>query len=198
MRRCSASDFRAAERLFALLMQAAGRAGRDAEQAARSEMWVQTWHPRHPLYAALRAHDFDAFARGQLQERRAAGLPPFSSLALLRAEARSAEAAGAFLRDAAQLAAQLPGSEQVRIYPPVPPPVSRVANVERVQMLVESGSRVALQRLLALWLPQLQALRARAQGRAALGGGRGPAGHLSAERLAFLLVGEGAPRRANT
>jgi len=154
-----ASDFRAAERLFALLMQAAGRAGRDAGQAARSEMWIQTWHPRHPLYAALKAHDFDAFARGQLQERRAAGLPPFSSLALLRAEARSAEAAGAFLREAAQLAAQLPGSDRVRLYPPVPPPVSRVANVERVQMLVESGSRVALQRLLALWLPQLQALR---------------------------------------
>jgi primosomal protein N' (replication factor Y) len=154
-----ASDFRAAERLFALLMQAAGRAGRDAGQAARSEMWIQTWHPRHPLYAALQAHDFDAFARGQLQERCAAGLPPFSSLALLRAEARSAEAAGAFLREAAQLAAQLPGSDRVRLYPPVPPPVSRVANVERVQMLVESGSRVALQRLLALWLPQLQALR---------------------------------------
>ena len=57
-----ASDFRAPERLFALLMQAAGRAGRDAAQAARSEMWVQTWHPHHPLYAALRKHDFDAFA----------------------------------------------------------------------------------------------------------------------------------------
>jgi primosomal protein N' (replication factor Y) (superfamily II helicase) len=155
-----ASDFRAAERLFALLMQAAGRAGRDAEQAARSEMWIQTWHPRHALYAALRAHDFDAFARGQLQERRAAGLPPYSSLALLRAEARTAEAAAAFLHDAALLAAQLPGSDAVRIYPPVPPPVSRVANVERMQMLVESGSRVALQRLLALWLPPLHALRA--------------------------------------
>ena len=45
------SDFRAPERLFALLMQAAGRAGRDAAQAAPSEMWVQTWHPAHPLYA---------------------------------------------------------------------------------------------------------------------------------------------------
>jgi len=154
-----ASDFRAAERLFALLMQAAGRAGRDAAQAARSEMWIQTWHPRHPLYAALKAHDFDAFARSQLQERRAAGLPPFASLALLRAEARSAEAAAAFLREAALLAAQQPGHEQVRLYPPVPPQMSRVANVERVQMLVESGSRAALQRLLALWLPQLQALR---------------------------------------
>ncbi len=59
-------------------------------QAARPQMWVQTWHPRHALYAALQAHDFDAFARSQLAERRAAGLPPFTSLALLRAEARSA------------------------------------------------------------------------------------------------------------
>jgi primosomal protein N' (replication factor Y) len=66
------SDFRAPERLFALLMQAAGRAGRDAEQAARSEMWIQTWHPQHPLYAALRRHDFAAFAAAQLEERRGA------------------------------------------------------------------------------------------------------------------------------
>jgi len=155
-----ASDFRAAERLFALLMQAGGRAGRDAAQAAASEMWIQTWHPRHPLYAALRAHDFDAFAHSQLQERRSAGLPPFSRLALLRAEARSADAALAFLREASALATGLIGQDEVRLYPPVPPPVPRVANVERMQMLVESGSRGALQRMLAQWLPQLQTLRA--------------------------------------
>ncbi len=156
-----ASDFRAAERLFALLMQAGGRAGRDARQAAGSEMWVQTWHPRHALYAALRAHDFDAFARGQLEERRVAGLPPFSHLALLRAEARSADAASAFLREAAALADELPGGGAVRVYPPVPPPVSRVAGVERMQMLLEADSRRALQALLAQWLPQLHALRGR-------------------------------------
>ena len=134
-----ASDFRAAERLFALLMQAGGRAGRDAEQAARSEMWIQTWHPQHALYAALRTHDFDAFARSQLQERRAAGLPPFSHLALLRAEARQADTAMAFLRQASALAAPLAHELEVRLYPPVPPPVSRVADVERLQMLVESA-----------------------------------------------------------
>ena len=156
-----ASDFRAAERLFALLMQAAGRAGRDAAQAAGSEMWIQTWHPRHPLYAALRAHDFDAFAHSQLQERRAAGLPPFTRLALLRAEARSADAALAFLREATALAEPRAHERAVRLYPPVPPPVSRVADVERLQMLVESGSRKALQQLLAEWLPQLQVLKAR-------------------------------------
>ena len=154
-----ASDFRAPERLFALLMQAAGRAGRDASQAASSEMWLQTWHPRHPLYAALRTHDYSAFAASQLQERRMAGLPPFSSLALLRAEARSAEVATAFLQAAAAAAAALPEVQGVSVYPPVPPPLSRVADVERMQMLLESGSRSALQRLLAAWLPALQALR---------------------------------------
>ncbi|HSQ72280.1 MAG TPA: primosomal protein N' [Rubrivivax sp.] len=155
------SDFRAPERLFALLMQAAGRAGRDAAQAARSEMWVQTWHPRHPLYAALKAHDYEAYATSQLAERRAAGLPPFASLALLRAEARTVDAARDFLDDASALAA---AHEGVTVYPAVPPPVSKVADVERMQMLVESSSRVALQRMLAAWLPGLHELRARHKG----------------------------------
>jgi primosomal protein N' (replication factor Y) len=127
-------------------------------------MWIQTWHPAHPLYAALRTHDFDAFARGQLNERRAAGLPPFSSLALLRAEARSAEAATAFLQDAAAQAAERAHTLGVRLYPPVPPPMPRLADVERVQMLVESASRMALQKLLAGWLPDLHALKARHKG----------------------------------
>ncbi|MES2956793.1 MAG: primosomal protein N' [Pseudomonadota bacterium] len=154
-----ASDFRAPERLFALLMQAAGRAGRDVDQAHSSEMWVQTWHPRHPLYAALRSHDFAAFARAQLLERESAGLPPFSSLALLRAEARTAQAAGDFLHAAAAAAAGLAESAGVMVYPPVPPPVARVAGVERMQMLIESRSRTALQRLLGAWLPALHGLR---------------------------------------
>ena len=153
------SDFRAPERLFALLMQAGGRAGRDAAQADRSEMWVQTWHPRHALYGALRRHDFEAFASSQLKEREMAGLPPYSHLAILRADARTAEAARAFLQAAAELAATLPGSEAVMLYPPVPMGVARVADVERMQMLVESASRTALQRLLALWLPALHTLR---------------------------------------
>ena len=158
------SDFRAPERLFALLMQAAGRGGREAEQAARSEMWVQTWHPQHPLYAALRRHDFAAFAASQLKEREMAGLPPYSHLALLRAEAASAAAARDFLQAASQIAAAQPGSEDVAFYPPVPASVARVANVERMQMLIESPSRIALHRVLARWLPQLHALRSGRRG----------------------------------
>ena len=155
------SDFRAPERLFALLMQAGGRAGRDAAQADRSEMWVQTWHPQHALYGALRQHDFEAFAASQLKEREMAGLPPYAHLAILRADARTPEAARAFLQASAELASTLPGADQVMLYPPVPLGVARVANVERMQMLIESASRVALQRFLARWLPELHALRKR-------------------------------------
>jgi primosomal protein N' (replication factor Y) len=158
------SDFRAPERLFALLMQAAGRAGRAAEQASRSEMWVQTWHPQHPLYAALRKHDFAAFAASQLRERASAGLPPFSHLAMLRADARTPEAAQSFLQAATAAAAALPGAEAVTLYPPVPLAVARVADVERMQMLVESPSRPALQRFLAAWLPTLHLLRRERKG----------------------------------
>ena len=159
-----ASDFRAPERLFALLMQAAGRAGRDAAQAGTSEMWVQTWHPQHPLYAALKQHDFAAFATSQLAEREAAGLPPYSHLALLRAESRDAAVALAWLQAAAALADGLPGGEGVTVYPPVPPAVSKVAGIERLQMLVEAPSRARLQQLLAAWMPALHGLRSRHKG----------------------------------
>jgi len=161
------SDFRAPERLFALLMQAGGRAGREAAHAEASEMWVQTWHPQHALYGALRRHDFDAFAASQLKEREMAGLPPYAHLAILRADARSVDAARGFLQAAAALAQTLPDADQVMVYPPVPLGVARVADVERMQMLVESASRGALQRFLARWLPALHELRRGHAGRAA-------------------------------
>jgi primosomal protein N' (replication factor Y) len=155
------SDFRAPERLFALLLQAAGRAGRDAAQAAASEMWVQTWNPGHPLFAALRRHDYPAFAAQQLEERARAGMPPFGFQALVRAEARSQETAQAFLQAGSAAAQDLAAAHGVTLYSAVPMSVQRVANVERAQMLVESASRPALQRFLAQWRPLLQASRER-------------------------------------
>jgi primosomal protein N' (replication factor Y) len=153
------SDFRAPERLFSLLMQAAGRAGRDAAHAAASEMWVQTFHPDHPLFVALKKHDFPAFAEQQLKERRQAAMPPFAFQALLRAEARTQEVAQAFLQSAADASPGLEGSGHVVVYAPVPMAVQRVANVERAQLLLESGSRPALQAFLSAWQPVLQGLR---------------------------------------
>ncbi len=161
------SDFRAPERLFSLLMQAAGRAGRDASLGAQSEVWIQTFQPTHPLYAALKKHDYPAFAEQQLKEREQAAMPPFSAQALVRADAKTQEAAQAFL-NAARTFAQTemlewegwtPLLDQITLYPAVPMTIQRVANVERAQMLIESPSRAALQQFLSGWQSVLHATR---------------------------------------
>ena len=161
------SDFRAPERLFSLLMQAAGRAGRDAALGKGSEVWIQTFEPAHPLYAALKQYDYPAFADSQLKEREQAGMPPFSFQALVRAEARSQEVAQAFLHAARNSALQDMAAwegwtqvlEHITLYSAVPMAIARVANVERAQMLVESPSRQALQRFLSGWHSVLHASR---------------------------------------
>ena len=79
--------------------------------------------------------------------------------ALVRAEARSQETAQGFLNEAAALATELPGADQVTVFPAVPMTIQRVANVERAQMLLESPTRVALQRFLAAWQPVLLDVR---------------------------------------
>ena len=159
------SDFRAPERLFSLLMQAAGRAGRDAGVSAASEMWVQTFHPTHPLFAALKQHDYPAFAAQELLAREQAGLPPFTFQALVRAEARTQETAQGFLNAASALGQEAAAALDVFLYPAVPMSVQRVANIERAQMLVESPSRQALQRFLAGWHATLHAVRQGPEGR---------------------------------
>ena len=163
------SDFRAPERLFSLLMQAAGRAGRDAGISGQSEMWLQTFHPKHPLFETLKRHDYPAFAEQQLKEREQAGMPPFSFQALVRAEARTQEVAQGFLTLASAAAARMPGAEhltaQIMLYPAVPMSMQRVANVERAQMLIESPSRAALQRFLSAWQAVLHATRQQPEGK---------------------------------
>lgn len=166
------SDFRAPERLFSLLMQAAGRAGRDADISGQSEMWVQTFHPQHPLFESLKRHDYPTFAAQQLKEREQAGMPPFSFQALVRAEARTQEVAQGFLSAASAAATQMAQADQLlahlTLYPAVPMSIQRVANVERAQMLIESPSRAALQRFLAAWQAVLHATRKRPEGRGLL------------------------------
>ena len=140
-------------------------------------MWVQTWHPQHPLFAALRRHDYPAFAAQQLKEREQAGMPPFGFQALLRAEARTQEAAQAFLNAASGAAQALEGADRVTLYSAVPH--EHPARGQRRARADAGGKRLArrLQRFLAAWQPVLQA--AREKGRDPLGGGRGSAGDLT-------------------
>lgn len=150
-----AADWRAPERLFAQLMQVAGRAGR-AE--LRGEVLVQTQYPDHPLFAAVASHDYPGFAATQLQEREQAGFPPYAFQAVLRAEAPAMADAVAFL----ELAAALPvvkAHDQVMLYDPVPMKMARLANLERGQLLAEAFSRPALQAFLPRWREAIEGLK---------------------------------------
>jgi len=140
------SDFRAAERLFALLTQVAGRAGRGGIQG---EVLIQTEFPHHPLYAALRSQDYRAFADDALAERRQAGFPPFVHQALLRAEAPRLATALEFLAEAARRGRAL--DEHVTAYDPVPAALPRRAGRERAQLLVQAASRQRLRDFLGAW-----------------------------------------------
>jgi primosomal protein N' (replication factor Y) len=154
-------DYRASERLFAQLMQVAGRAGRagQKEGGSISEVLIQTRYPQHPLYGALMGHDYDRFANDLLEERRSAGLPPYVYQALLRAEARELQIAIEFL----QMAAGMIDHPGITINDPIPMTLTRVANVDRAQLLLESPSRPALQAFLKVWMPALRAVRTRAR-----------------------------------
>ena len=150
-------DYRAGERLFAQLMQVGGRAGRAArkQNGSEGEVLIQTRYPHHPLYDAVIAHDYDRFASTLLDERRSAALPPFMYQALLRAEARSLDVALDFLQQAAS-ALQHP---RIVINEPIPMAVTRVANIERAQLLVESASRPVLQSCLQSWMAELRTIK---------------------------------------
>jgi primosomal protein N' (replication factor Y) len=154
-------DYRASERLFAQLMQVSGRAGRAAQKegGSASEVLIQTRYPQHPLYASLMAHDYDRFADRLLEERQMAGLPPFLFQALLRAEARELETALDFLQQAAT-SVEHPG---IVINDPIPMTMTRVANVDRAQLLLESASRPALQAFLKVWMEALRGIKTRAR-----------------------------------
>jgi len=151
-----AADWRAPERLFAQLMQVAGRAGR-AE--LKGEVLIQTEYPDHPLYAALVAHDYPGFAATLLKEREQAGFPPYAFQAMLRAEAPEMADSIAFLQAAAALPV-IAEHENILIYDPIPMKMARLANLERGQLLAESYSRPALQAFLPCWREAIAGIKA--------------------------------------
>lgn len=154
------ADFRATERLAALLFQVAGRAGR---AALPGEVIVQTDFAAHPVYRALAAHDYDSFAATLFAERRAAALPPFTHLALLAAEAPRRAAVDAFLgaAHAAGIALTRATHPAVEVFPPVPAALARRAGAERAQVVAQSEDRGSLQRFLAQWRSAITALPGR-------------------------------------
>jgi primosomal protein N' (replication factor Y) len=150
-----ASDFRATERLAQTITQVAGRAGREARAG---EVMIQTEFPEHPLLNRLISEGYESFAASALEERREAGWPPYSRLALLRAEAKDSAALDSFLRAAAEAGDTLKEPD-IKILGPATALIARRADHFRAHLLIETAARPTLQRFLNRWLPRVEALR---------------------------------------
>jgi primosomal protein N' (replication factor Y) len=143
-------DFRASERLCQLVTQVAGRAGRASKPGS---VWLQTHHPDHPLLRTLMRNGYPVAAQILLAERREAELPPYTHMALLRAEATLQAHVDAFLLHAATLAGEPAG---VTILGPMPAPMPRRAGRWRGHLLLTAAERPALQAFLSPWLAQVR------------------------------------------
>ena len=149
-----ASDFRATERLAQTVTQVAGRAGRGS---LAGEVLIQTEFPEHPLLCRLVTEGYEGFALSALEERREAGWPPYSRLAMLRAEAMDSLGLDAFLRAAVESSRSL-NEASVKVLGPASALIARRADHFRAHLLIETAARSTLQRFLNNWLPHVERL----------------------------------------
>lgn len=148
--RLYSTDFRASERLFAQLVQVAGRAGRAKKSGQTSgAIFIETQYPEAAVYQYLLRHDVDGFLAHTAREREETKLPPYSYQALVHAEAKSLDQATQFLNELkSRLKKQGLITRQLKVYDPVPKAVMRVAGSERAQLVIESDNRKILQETL--------------------------------------------------
>ncbi len=147
-------DFRASERLGQMIIQVAGRAGREEKPG---EVVIQTHHPDNPLLQTLLHHDYARFTRQLLEERRITQLPPYNHMAILRAEATGRDQPLGFLQSAAELAATWP-LKDVAIMGPFPASMERRAGRYRAMLVMQAQERKPLHQLLASLVQQLDQL----------------------------------------
>lgn len=144
-------DLRAAERAFQLLSQVGGRAGRMARQPG--VVMLQTREPEHPLYAALKAYDRDAFYEAELYERELLGMPPFYRLISITLSSLREDILQETCR---QLARVIPQTEQIDVLGPAPSPMYRLRSRYRMRFLIKGDRRQNLQVFTKVWLAEIK------------------------------------------
>jgi primosomal protein N' (replication factor Y) len=142
-------DYRAAERVFQVLTQVAGRAGRGP---AGGQVILQTYHPEHPAIRAAAAHDYQAFYQDELPHRRELRYPPFYRLVRLVIRTPSGERAE---REARRLAGRLRADvarrgSDIEVIGPTPCFFTRLNGLARWQVLLRGDDpRTAVPEALA-------------------------------------------------
>jgi primosomal protein N' (replication factor Y) len=146
------TDFRSSERLAQSIIQVAGRSGREARQG---EVLIQTAFPDHPFWKCLLEGGYPQVADDALAERQASSWPPFTRLALIRANAHRQADAHIFLETARRLI-EAKIVDRLRILGPVDAPMARRAGRYRAQLLLQSSNRQALHTILRELRPVLE------------------------------------------
>ncbi|MGF1752608.1 primosomal protein N' [Vibrio makurazakiensis] len=150
------SDFRASERLAQLFTQVAGRAGRASKPG---EVVLQTHHPEHGLLQALLHKDYSHFAQTALAERKQAMLPPYTFMALFRAEANDSLLVENFLRQVRHTLESHPLFDgYCMVLGPTPAPLAKRAGKSRWQLILQTQTRSQMQKLLASAKPAIHLL----------------------------------------
>jgi primosomal protein N' (replication factor Y) len=155
------NDFRSSEHLGQLLTQVAGRAGREKTQG---EVYIQTHHIDHPLLNLLLTEGYSNYAKALLEERKATNFPPFSYLALIRAEGHSLEQNHQALREIKShlqnfsnalyakhsgiLPPTTPQENPLNCLGPFPAFLAKKGGIYRSQLLIQSQERKILHQTL--------------------------------------------------
>ena len=149
------ADFRASEKMGQLVLQVAGRAGREEK---KGEVLIQTHHPEHLLFKPLLKHDYPAFAKSLLEERQQTEFPPYSFLALLRAEAVKQDAPMIFLEQVRLLLQPYTNvaESNIILMGPFPASMERRAGRYRAQLLIQTRHRNQLRSLIAQTIKQIE------------------------------------------
>lgn len=134
------TDFRSLEHMGQLVLQVAGRAGRELR---RGDVLIQTRNPDNPMLQTLVRDGYAAFAESALTERKVAMLPPYAFVALVRAEATDASAARTFLERIVQELSNWQGSD-LMVMGPAPAPMERLGGRYRAQLLIQAERRARL------------------------------------------------------
>jgi primosomal protein N' (replication factor Y) len=139
----SMPDFRAAERVFQLMTQVSGRAGR-GELPGR--VVVQTYYPDHYAILAASTHDYASFVERELKYRRWMHYPPFGVLANILIQSPKLDEAVAWSGDLGKWFQKAASEivEGVRVLGPCTAPIARIKGVYRFHMILKAASRKAL------------------------------------------------------
>jgi primosomal protein N' (replication factor Y) len=151
------TDFRSSERLAQTIIQVAGRAGRGERPG---EVYLQTLYPDHPLLNTLLRHGYGRFALEALRERETTAWPPYSHLALLRAECAHRGPLFEFLAQA-RGCAERHANNSIQMLGPASSPMERRSGRYRAQLLLQSMHRRELQVFLKNWRADLSNLPSR-------------------------------------